>query len=249
MPGYRSAAGKAGKTLSHETRLYLAHDETGRMMKSGMTPGPNTTASPNSEAEAASAPDSGMMQPNTMMGGNMMAGGMMTGGTMTGGGPMAANARGSEMMISAEEIAELALRADTAAELLRTLANRYRIMILCHLAIQERSVTELAGLVGMNISALSQHLSRLRRDQLVLTRRSAHQIFYRIGEGSVREIMQVLYHVYCRKVEAMQQSMQERGMMNTGMMSAGMPQPMPAMQPGSRSVASDNVSPDSDASE
>src|SRR3546814_17477320 len=42
-------------------------------------------------------------------------------------------------------------------------------------------------------------------DLLVLTRRVAHQVFYRIGEGSVREIMTVLYHVYCRKVEAINQ--------------------------------------------
>ncbi len=174
---------------------------------------------------------SGMMMPNAMNPGPMMQGGMMGNGMANAGMQNAAMARGSEMMISAEEIAELALRADTAAELLRTLANRYRIMILCHLAIQERSVTELASLVGMNLSALSQHLSRLRRDQLVLTRRSAHQVFYRIGEGSVREIMQVLYHVYCRKVEAMQHSMQSRGMMGHGMMAPGMM--APAMKPGS----------------
>ena len=143
-------------------------------------------------------------------------------------GQVPARATGSEMAISAEEIAELALRADTAAELLRTLANRYRIMILCHLSINERSVTELAGLVGMNLSTLSLHLGRLRRDQLVLTRRVAHQVFYRIGEGSVREIMAVLYHVYCRKVEAMNQgrTMGEKTTMTPMVPNGTMPTPM-----------------------
>jgi DNA-binding transcriptional ArsR family regulator len=169
------------------------------------------------------------------MPGPMMAGPMGMGAMPQGQAP--ARATGSEMTISAEEIAELALRADAAAELLRTLANRYRIMILCHLSINERSVTELAGLVGMNLSTLSLHLGRLRRDQLVLTRRVAHQVFYRIGEGSVREIMTVLYHVYCRKVEAMNQGrmMGEKTTMTPMVPNGTMPTPMMNNPSGMRS--------------
>jgi DNA-binding transcriptional ArsR family regulator len=168
------------------------------------------------------------VMPNSMMPNSMTSAPM----GMTG----ASGAAGSEMMISSEEIAELALRADAAAELLRTLANRYRIMILCQVAIKERSVTELAGLVGMNLSTLSLHLGRLRREGLVLTRRVAHQVFYRIGEGSVREIMTVLYHVYCRKVEAMNQGrMTPTGMnppsMNQGGMMGAAAKPMMPMMP------------------
>jgi DNA-binding transcriptional ArsR family regulator len=173
----------------------------------------------------------GSTMPGPTMPGPMMPGAMMPGPSGMGAMPMGqtpSNAAGSEMMISADEIAELAMRADAAAELLRTLANRNRIMILCHLAIKERSVTELAGLVGMNLSTLSLHLGRLRRDQLVLTRRVSHQVFYRIGEGSVREIMTVLYHVYCRKVEAINQGrMMAEAAPMTPMMSGGtMPGPM-----------------------
>lgn len=121
------------------------------------------------------------------------------------------------------DIADLARRADAAASLLRTLANRYRIMILCELTLGERSVTELAGRLGLSQSALSQHLSRLRQDQLVQTRRAAQHIYYRIGDSSVREIMVVLYHVYCRKVEA---EAAQLGMMPPPMGMGGMAAPM-----------------------
>ncbi|MBU8543540.1 helix-turn-helix transcriptional regulator [Roseomonas sp. ROY-5-3] len=129
------------------------------------------------------------------------------------------------------DLAELAQRADAAAALLRTLANRTRIMIMCELALGERSVSDLAAMLELSQSALSQHLARLRQEKLVETRRAAHHIFYRIGDQSVRDIMTVLYHVYCRKVEAMaaEHGMQMRAAPMPG---AAMPSaPMGGMPP------------------
>jgi DNA-binding transcriptional ArsR family regulator len=133
------------------------------------------------------------------------------------------------------DLAELAQRADAAAALLRTLANRTRIMIMCELALGERSVSDLAAMLELSQSALSQHLARLRQEKLVETRRAAHHIFYRIGDQSVRDIMTVLYHVYCRKVEAMaaEHGMQMRAMPMPGSPMGEMPRamgmPMPRM--------------------
>lgn len=149
------------------------------------------------------------------------------------------------------QLEDLALRADAAAALLRTLANRHRIMILCELTIRERSVSELAAILNLGQSALSQHLARLRQERLVLTRRVASQVFYRVGDESVRDIMTVLYHVYCRKVEAIAA---EHGMMRdpmgargSSMMAPppGMASPMPAMTMPAMTIAEPRM-PESD---
>lgn len=70
-------------------------------------------------------------------------------------------------------------------------------MILCHLLEGETSVNELADLVHMNQSALSQQLSKLRALKLVDTRRDAQQVHYRLASIEVERILQTLYGIYC----------------------------------------------------
>lgn len=88
-------------------------------------------------------------------------------------------------------------KASQASCLLKSLANDKRLLILCHLSENERSVGELERLVDLSQSALSQHLARLRRDNLVQTRREAQTIFYSIASVEVGAIMQTLYNLYC----------------------------------------------------
>ena len=58
-------------------------------------------------------------------------------------------------------------RAVAAAAFLKAIANDCRLMILCELLKGERSVGEMAPVVGLSQSALSQHLAKLRRHGLV----------------------------------------------------------------------------------
>lgn len=96
------------------------------------------------------------------------------------------------------DLAELEKNAGRASVLLKAMSNERRLMILCQLAHHgERSVGELAPLVGLGQSALSQHLSRLRRDKLVATRREAQTIYYRLASGEAEAVLAVLYEVYC----------------------------------------------------
>jgi len=104
------------------------------------------------------------------------------------------------------DIAELEKNAGKASVLLKAMSNERRLMILCQLAHHgERSVGELAPLVGLGQSALSQHLARLRRDRLVTTRREAQTIFYQLASGEAEQVLMTLYRVYCGgDLEAMQ---------------------------------------------
>ena len=61
----------------------------------------------------------------------------------------------------------MAAAAEQASELLRSLGNRHRLLILCQLTEGERSVGDLAAFLGLRDSTVSQHLSLLRRDGLV----------------------------------------------------------------------------------
>lgn len=71
--------------------------------------------------------------------------------------------------------------ASTAARLLRMLGDESRLLVLCHLAKGERSVSELNALVEPSQSALSQHLAVLRNDGMIATRLEAQTIYYPPG--------------------------------------------------------------------
>jgi DNA-binding transcriptional ArsR family regulator len=87
--------------------------------------------------------------------------------------------------------------ADQASELLKALANRHRLMIICQLIGGERSVGELAAFLGVRDSTVSQHLALLRKDGLVAARRDGQTIWYSISSGPARELVQTLYRIYC----------------------------------------------------
>lgn len=87
--------------------------------------------------------------------------------------------------------------ADAASELLKALANRHRLLILCQLIDGERSVGELAAFLGVRDSTVSQHLAILRRDDLVDSRRDGQTIWYSISSAPARALVEVLYRSFC----------------------------------------------------
>jgi DNA-binding transcriptional ArsR family regulator len=88
-------------------------------------------------------------------------------------------------------------KAEQASNLLKSLANERRLLILCHLSQGEKSVGELEPLVGLSQSALSQHLARLRREALVRTRREAQTIYYSIDSDEAKAVLGTLSELYC----------------------------------------------------
>jgi DNA-binding transcriptional ArsR family regulator len=85
--------------------------------------------------------------------------------------------------------------ADEAAALLKSLANRHRLLILCQLIERKRSVGELADYLGLRASTVSQHLALLRKDGLVATVRDGQTIWYSISSGPAREMLRTLHRV------------------------------------------------------
>src|SRR6218665_1812416 len=91
----------------------------------------------------------------------------------------------------------LSEHSNAAAGLLSAMANPKRLMILCCLVKGEVAVGALASQVGLSQSALSQHLSKLRAQKLVKTRRDAQTIYYSSTSESVLKVLETLEEIYC----------------------------------------------------
>ena len=95
------------------------------------------------------------------------------------------------------EAARMAIAAGAAADLLRTLANPHRLMIVCRLVEGEHSVGELAAALDLRCSTVSQHLAVLRRERLVRARRDAQTIWYSLASKPARAVLETLFRLYC----------------------------------------------------
>ena len=91
----------------------------------------------------------------------------------------------------------LAPQAERAETLLKAIANRHRLMVLCDLHQGEQTVSALQQKVGLSQSSLSQHLARLRSDGLVKTRRDAQTIYYALSSPEVTQLIATLHNLYC----------------------------------------------------
>lgn len=95
------------------------------------------------------------------------------------------------------DLKQMAQSADRASSLMKTLGHKDRLMILCHLADGEKSVGHIADILEISQSPLSQHLSRMRKEGLVETRREAQTIYYSLKSGEASRIVEVLYELFC----------------------------------------------------
>lgn len=87
--------------------------------------------------------------------------------------------------------------ADEAIAVLKAVGSPNRLMLLCQLRDAERSVNELAESLGLAQSVVSQHLSLLRRDGVVVGRREGQSIRYAIVDARVRRLMDTLFELFC----------------------------------------------------
>ena len=89
--------------------------------------------------------------------------------------------------------------AQQASVFLKALAHEARLLILCLLIEEEKSVTEIEEILSLRQPAISQQLARLRADGLVETRREGKNIFYSLARPEVREIIGALDRAFCQQ--------------------------------------------------
>lgn len=89
-------------------------------------------------------------------------------------------------------------KAGEAESLLGLLANRRRLMILCHLLRDgELSVGEIVQRLDLTQSALSQHLALMRAAGVVTTRREGTTIFYSLTDPRAVALLHAIHDVIC----------------------------------------------------
>lgn len=106
--------------------------------------------------------------------------------------------------MESESLGKIQENARRAGALLKSMSNRHRLMVLCLLAPGEKCVGDLEKIIGLSQSALSQHLARLRRDELVKTRREAQTIYYSLNGKEAGAVIKTLHTLYCEDYSSSQ---------------------------------------------
>ena len=83
-----------------------------------------------------------------------------------------------------------------------TLANPTRLKILALLAKQERKVGELAEIIGVSPSNVSQHLAILSSRGLVLARKQAQTVFYSLADERIIQACTLIRSVLLDKMKS-----------------------------------------------
>jgi DNA-binding transcriptional ArsR family regulator len=97
------------------------------------------------------------------------------------------------------DFSAMAENVEEAEQLLKVLANKNRLMILCTLLDNEMSVSELNQAVPLAQSALSQHLASLRKANIVATRRESQTIYYRVIDKNAVNLLSTLHLLFCQE--------------------------------------------------
>lgn len=90
---------------------------------------------------------------------------------------------------------------DALAEVAKALANGRRAELIDTLAQGERSVEELAEVIGQSVANTSQHLQRLLRAGLVTTRRDGTRIHYSLSSPAVYTLWRTMTETAERHVQ------------------------------------------------
>ena len=88
---------------------------------------------------------------------------------------------------------------DTAltANALKAMAHPLRWKILCALGESELSVGEIVDRTGTSQSNISQHLEQLRNKNIVVARKEANRIYYRIRNNQLLDLIGIMRDVLC----------------------------------------------------
>jgi DNA-binding transcriptional ArsR family regulator len=86
--------------------------------------------------------------------------------------------------------------ARPASLLLKAMGNQDRLLVLCYLSEGEKSARDLADLINVSQSSISQHLNRLERDNLVTRRRVDHRLYFTLAGKDAPVIIEALQRIF-----------------------------------------------------
>jgi DNA-binding transcriptional ArsR family regulator len=103
----------------------------------------------------------------------------------------------------------MAATAAVKADLFRVLGHPTRVRALELLQAQERSARDLQELLGLDSGATSQHLSALRRQGLVESRRVGTSLIYKLADERVGKLLEVGRQIISTRLTAQHAVLEE----------------------------------------
>jgi ArsR family transcriptional regulator len=86
---------------------------------------------------------------------------------------------------------------ETAARALKAISHPLRLKILCVIGDGEVCVQDIVEVVGTSQSNISQHLAILRDKGVLLTRKDANRVYYRVGDQRTLQLIVMMREVFC----------------------------------------------------
>ncbi len=86
---------------------------------------------------------------------------------------------------------------EQAARALKSIAHPLRLKVMCVIGDQEVCVQEIVDAVGTSQSNISQHLAILRDKGVLVTRKDANRVYYRVGDARVLQLIGMMREVFC----------------------------------------------------
>ncbi len=86
---------------------------------------------------------------------------------------------------------------ENVAQIMKALSHPQRLMLLCHLSVEEKTVGELEKLCDISQSQISQFLNRMKLEGLVDSEKRGLFVFYRICDAQTKKLITALHKIFC----------------------------------------------------
>lgn len=100
-------------------------------------------------------------------------------------------------MASELELIDKQENIERAARALKAMAHPLRLKMLCVIGDREVCVQEIVEVVGTSQSNISQHLAILRDKGVLVTRKDANRVYYRVDDRRTLQLIGMMRDVFC----------------------------------------------------
>ena len=100
-------------------------------------------------------------------------------------------------MIKQVNLSDKQEHIEQAARALKSISHPLRLKVLCVLGDQESCVQDIVDAVGTSQSTISQHLAILRDKGVLVTRKDANRVYYRVGDPRILQLIGMMQEVFC----------------------------------------------------
>ena len=86
---------------------------------------------------------------------------------------------------------------EQASDAMQAMAHPLRLKILCLVGTNELNVQEIVEAVGTSQSNISQHLAILRDRGILISRKDANKVFYRVEDPRILKMISLTRDIFC----------------------------------------------------